>query len=466
MADPNSINELRVRSYDADSDAAVIQHTPGRGARVATNQHALTVIQDAVSGDGSALVLRSSNSEAPALHIAGGTINQSFALGARGATSFSDLPNGRTGHDGAGGLFMVGSFAGGEDNGQAGQFDSSMHINFYSHQRAQSGSYGESVRHYIMEPKAKSMLAWWFPKAGYTVGEENDLSLGWTPTFWIGAHAQANDGLSWHMHGAVEAMSESNGLTTRLEFPFVNEGWVPGDPVFVTKMNIRTHDADFTVSADSGVLRVGGGDGVNKDILLSHSSLQATSGERWKIRATLTAESGSNVGTDFVIRRHADSGSVIESALFIKRSTGNIGIATETTTGARLTASWGTSGLHAFLASASASVGNGAAFAAVMFASTERYVDCRVSGDSLARFVVTGAAVIEFGNGTVRDVNLYRNDANELKTDDKFLTTVGIGVGNSAAGNTLGSLTKKIEVFDAAGDSIGFLPVYDAITQV
>jgi lysophospholipase L1-like esterase len=39
-----------------------------------------------------------------------------------------------------------------------------------------------------------------------------------------------------------------------------------------------------------------------------------------------------------------------------------------------------------------------------------------------------------------------------------------LGIGNSVAATTLGSLAKKIEVFDVNGASIGFVPVYDAIT--
>lgn len=41
----------------------------------------------------------------------------------------------------------------------------------------------------------------------------------------------------------------------------------------------------------------------------------------------------------------------------------------------------------------------------------------------------------------------------------------GLGVGNSAAGDTLGTVIKKIEVFDQNGDSLGFIPVYNEITQ-
>lgn len=49
----------------------------------------------------------------------------------------------------------------------------------------------------------------------------------------------------------------------------------------------------------------------------------------------------------------------------------------------------------------------------------------------------------------------------------KALLTGGLGVGNSAAATqVLGAVAvvKKIEVFDASGASLGFLPVYSAIT--
>ena len=46
----------------------------------------------------------------------------------------------------------------------------------------------------------------------------------------------------------------------------------------------------------------------------------------------------------------------------------------------------------------------------------------------------------------------------------KALAAGGIGVGNSAAATTPGTVTKKIEVFDASGISLGFIAVYDAIT--
>lgn len=72
-------------------------------------------------------------------------------------------------------------------------------------------------------------------------------------------------------------------------------------------------------------------------------------------------------------------------------------------------------------------------------------------------FPATG---ITFNAGAV---NLY-HDGGRLKTDDLFVTVTGLGVGNSAAATTPGTVTDKIEVFDASGASLGFLAVYDAIT--
>jgi len=51
-----------------------------------------------------------------------------------------------------------------------------------------------------------------------------------------------------------------------------------------------------------------------------------------------------------------------------------------------------------------------------------------------------------------------------LSGTNKLLAGGGIGVGNSAAATTPGEVVKRIEVFDAAGVSLGFVAVYDEIT--
>jgi len=52
----------------------------------------------------------------------------------------------------------------------------------------------------------------------------------------------------------------------------------------------------------------------------------------------------------------------------------------------------------------------------------------------------------------------------DIKASTKIAAVQGLGVGNSANATTPGTVTKKIEIFDVAGASLGFIAVYDAIT--
>lgn len=59
---------------------------------------------------------------------------------------------------------------------------------------------------------------------------------------------------------------------------------------------------------------------------------------RWNvILGDATVETGSNVGSDFVINRHADNGSFLSSPIFIRRSTGDISLNAATTVNSTLT---------------------------------------------------------------------------------------------------------------------------------
>jgi hypothetical protein len=48
--------------------------------------------------------------------------------------------------------------------------------------------------------------------------------------------------------------------------------------------------------------------------------------QRFGLYVNNTAESGSNVGSDFAIRAYSDAGTLLNTPVFIKRSTGNVGI--------------------------------------------------------------------------------------------------------------------------------------------
>ena len=76
-----------------------------------------------------------------------------------------------------------------------------------------------------------------------------------------------------------------------------------------------------------------------------------------------------------------------------------------------------------------------------------------------------GDGRVEWGPGNGgRDVNLYSQGGDKLKTDDLLITALGLGVGNSASASALGTLTRKMQVYDASGASLGYVPIYSTIT--
>jgi hypothetical protein len=105
---------------------------------------------------------------------------------------------------------------------------------------------------------------------------------------------------------------------------------------------------------------------------------------------------------------------------------------------------------------------------AYLTAFSPTYWDGKAKTDTQPRIRVTATAgVIDLGNGTnAVDVRIQRLAANVGGTavGDKWVANAGLGVGNSAAATTPGTVTKKMEVFDASGASLGFVPIYDAIT--
>jgi hypothetical protein len=80
-----------------------------------------------------------------------------------------------------------------------------------------------------------------------------------------------------------------------------------------------------------------------------------------------------------------------------------------------------------------------------------------------AFLINTAGARLAFSVGGTTDY-LFGDGATIVKAAGKFTAAAGIGVGNSAAATTPGTVVKKMEVFDAAGASLGFIPIYNAIT--
>lgn len=76
-------------------------------------------------------------------------------------------------------------------------------------------------------------------------------------------------------------------------------------------------------SASGDNLTIDGVAGNNRNI-----NFETGGSQRWAVVADGTAESGSEVGSDFRIYRYNDAGALLQTAFFIKRSDGNVGIGT------------------------------------------------------------------------------------------------------------------------------------------
>lgn len=265
---------------------------------------------------------------------------------------------------------------------------------------------------------------------------------------------------------------------------------------------------------------------------------------RWAMYANSTAEAGSDAGSDFTVDRYSDAGTLLASALTIRRSDGLVtigttrldavgrigqGVAVSAQTMNLLLGGNAHPGTNATLygyvsqpkypatttteatnyysqlqtAAAAFTIPDGHGYLArppSLGASSTITTLSGFRAENQGNAAVTnaygvkvdaqsGAATLNIGAsfgggtqgnvwlnsdvasgaggivaGTTRDLNLYRRAANEWKTDDKLIAALGIGVGNSAAATTPGSVVKKAEVFDGSGASLGFVPIYDAIT--
>lgn len=220
------------------------------------------------------------------------------------------------------GLSVLSSFAGGEDEGQPGQFDSTGRINLYSYQRADVESYGENIRHFLMRGNAKSMDAWYFPDGGYNGSLEPVGTF--KPVVWTGAHWQANDGLSNHKHWSVETPDSTGAIQTRFEIRFGDTA-VNNAIAGLDKTLIMTNLADFVVRCANGQeLRLSASAGTEKSLMFSNDSLGANAHRRWRLRATSETESGGNAGTNFQLARYDDTGTFVDNPIVVSRSTGNV----------------------------------------------------------------------------------------------------------------------------------------------
>ena len=206
--------------------------------------------------------------------------------------------------------------------------DSTSRLIIESLQRAQNPNhFGEGIRLELNADYAKNMIAW---RDRYTTvsGTLQDRTVA-----WAGAHGLSNDKQTWHNHFAVEVPDTDGALQSALEIPFGQ--WGVANSYGLTSSQVYVRSIAKFLMGSNGYTE--GEAGNNRDLgFISGTRSLDLSGLRWTLRADSTAETGSNVGSDFKINRYTDSGSAVESAVFIKRSNGNIAIGGSTNPGATL----------------------------------------------------------------------------------------------------------------------------------
>lgn len=321
-------------------------------------------------------------------------------------------------------LKLGSTFGGGENDA-----DSTGRLTLESYQRAQHTSssgqyahYGEVIRIYSRRWDSKQMIAWYGPTAYNGDGTPATADTAW---FWMGAHYEANDHASVHGHWSVEVPDTAGNLQTRMELRI----WDPTTGTFgMDRTILKMNAADVVIAQDNGALYLAATAGTAKNMYFTNDTTvvsgASATGKRWGVQADSTAEAGSNVGTDFRVNRYSDTGVFVDSPVFIKRSTGVVGIGNITAPAARLDVTESGSRHTVEAIQTTTSANSFAAYAGLLGLATNRLFDGRVSGDTSGRLVVYPDG-FEIGDGTnPRDV-AWKRTGTAASTITGSLTVTG-----------------------------------------
>lgn len=429
-----------------------------------TTCYALHVTQVARSGAGGGINVISDNSASDAVRVKGsgrllnllnssgtsvfsvsqsGDFSSSSALALTGgsATTAVDALVIGDGTAGSRQAHLTSSYAGGDDDGAGGHYDSTSRIVLESYQRANTNRLGEVIRTYLKRKDAKGMHAWLIPTGLYD-GNRDAVGTSYQAVAWTGAHYEANDHASLHMHWELEIPDSTGKLQGRLEALFGNQttGVVGLDKTYLmtnlADFVVRCHGTD-TLGADiQQTLRLTASAGWEKPIEWGNAT--DGSAKRWKLRATADAESGANVGTNLEFQRYDDTGTAVDQPLRIIRSTGQVLIGGLAGTSAGLTVTRASSSPTVSIINTTAG-GQGAT--ATLADTASAAYQATVSGDQVNRYKVYADGKEERGDGTnARDANWYRSSAGVMATDQWIRATQGIRINTTSLGGGVGVL--------------------------
>ena len=426
------------------------------------------------------------------LPLSGGTMTGPLKIAATGSTgAITPLHYGYQDSDAPTGIVLQSSYP---SDDVTGGTDGTARLNLYSYQRANTYSFGETIRNFLMRYDAKAMTAWYGPTGGSSGaltaaydGSGNATGSNFKPWTWVGSHYEANDHASIHGHWEVEIPDATGALQGRLAILFANTttGAIGLDKTTINTnladFHVYCHGLDHTGTYQQQFFRLVGS--LQKAIEWNNDDAGGTAGRRWKLASTETAESGGNAGSDWFLYRYDDSGNLVDNPIEVTRSNGKVQIGGNSGTSNGLTVN-SNSGV-----AVTVNVTNtgGQAYLAIGADATARSVQGEVSGDATVRHVVFVDGKNEWGDGTsARDTNLYRSAANLLKTDDSLEVATKLAVGaapaalsfavSSAATGQLAQFTRSsasdaspvvvIQAADtASAQSLGLLVAGDAVSR-
>lgn len=337
------------------------------------------------------------------------------------ATKWDDL--GAIADDHSQSIGLKSSISGANDNSG---YDSTARINLQSYQALQHG-FGEVIRIDAMDANSYQHVAWRFAEDPTQPTDPDTNPLTWT--VWMGAHYGNQFEGDPHGHWSVEVPGTDGQSRSRFEVLWCDPAndYAPG----MDKTNIKTAHADLTMlayaqsdtSGRAPVFRLAGSANEKAIEWNIGDGDDHPESRRWHMLVDVTAEAGSDVGSDWALRRFNDAGDTATTVMYAKRSTGNVTFGAAFDGGAQVTAQPKVA-KHGFLVSPQAglSLGTNAAFAMSGADSvTERVLQVSVVSEANARFMLAANGKMEWGSGAAtRDVNLYRSAADILASDDGF----------------------------------------------
>ncbi len=322
-------------------------------------------------------------------------------------------------------------------------YDSTSRINLETYQ-PHFGSYGESIRINLKDPRAKGMITY---QGNWTTPHYTGSDYTWLASnpanpvtlAWIGAHFLNNDDPTdfaanlEHGHFNIEVPDAAGSLRTRFEVKLIDEDT---GKFGVETTSIRTNKANFEFQIASGdeKFRLVGSDLRNKDIEFVET--------KRGVNPTFILRGGAVTSGDFeLIRRYGTGRASAATPLKIERLTGLITLGT------------GTSGTAAQIVSADGTT-TSPIFLVETANSGRRALQFKVTGDTANRFNMFADGKMEFGSGTAaRDTNLYRSAADTLKTDDSFVVGASLTTAYTitALALTLSAAHQTVEVTAGVG---------------